>query len=583
MKKFIRLPGLGAFAVIVLLIGGSVYLFADSLAAAAIKKSFSKVTGLEMKIAKTDLTFSPLGIKLDGIEISDPDHPSRGHLLIESSAFDLDPGKLLRRKAIINQMTADGVQQIKPSPAELMQARAEQLQPTQAEPVKEKRALPKMKKLDIEEIMRNEQLETLNIVSNTETEITARQAFWQQRLKELPDQPKLTEYQTRLQTIKQTDTRDLQAVLKATNDLKQIKNELESDIRLIQTTRTELSQEKGRLQKMIDKAKAAPANDIRRLQRKYSPSSQGVANISRLLFGDKIATWVKRGLDGYTAAAPYIKRMRQPDKPVEAKPERAKGQFVRFKEHEPLPDFLIRNLQLSVIMTNGTLGGSIQNITARQEILGQPLTFSLTGEDRQGISLQLDGSVDRTKPETARDAFSLKVDNYPLNDIEISAGSLPLTLERAAVASTISGNRINEQIRADAATVASQAQFSSELPEGDIIYGPIAEALLDIHSFSLNTTINGTFDDYKIDLSSDLDEILKRVGRRAMQAYSERFKQELSAAVEAKVKQPLEDLDQQLAEMAKVDQELAERLELIRALLGDDAFSNLLGGFKLPF
>ena len=104
--------------------------------------------------------------------------------------------------------------------------------------------------------------------------------------------------------------------------------------------------------------------------------------MSRLLFGAKINRWVEQAIAWHERLKPVLQRSQKKEKgPDKIKPIRGKGVNVRFKEHEPLPDFLIRRVKTSLLVDAGNFTGNIQNITPDQDILGTPLTFTFSGKN----------------------------------------------------------------------------------------------------------------------------------------------------------------------------------------------------------
>ncbi len=115
--------------------------------------------------------------------------------------------------------------------------------------------------------------------------------------------------------------------------------------------------------------------------------------------------------------------------------------------------------------------------------------------------------------------------------------------------------------------------------------GPVAKAvsgaLADVKAFRADAEISGTRQDYRIDFSSDLDQVLKNAVGRQIQAQLGKFQGDLQAAVMEKVKGPLGGANSEIAGLDGVGRELAERLNIGDGLLKSGAGGR--SGLKLPF
>src|SRR5512145_542918 len=101
MKKWIRWWGLIAFAAVTSLIFIFWLFLADGIVRRLVERTGTSIVGAEVNVSAADLTFSPLGLTLSGIQVTDPKAPSTNSLEIGRVAFTLDSLNLLRRKVII--------------------------------------------------------------------------------------------------------------------------------------------------------------------------------------------------------------------------------------------------------------------------------------------------------------------------------------------------------------------------------------------------------------------------------------------------------------------------------------------------
>jgi hypothetical protein len=97
--------------------------------------------------------------------------------------------------------------------------------------------------------------------------------------------------------------------------------------------------------------------------------------------------------------------------------------------------------------------------------------------------------------------------------------------------------------------------------QGTAISQAIAGALSGITNASASAKIMGTIDDYTIKISSDLDDILKKVVDKAIKKQTARFKQDLQDGVMTRTKGPLANASGSFTDFGGIAKELTARLQ----------------------
>jgi uncharacterized protein (TIGR03545 family) len=337
----------------------------------------------------------------------------------------------------------------------------------------------------------------------------------------------------------------------------------------------------------VEQAQKAPMEDVRRLRGKYSLSPQGVQNMSRILFGERISAWMNTGLSWYGRLKPVLERSKKEEKGVEVvKPLRGKGLDVRFKEYAPLPDFLIRKTGVSLQVDAGKFSGTIQNITPDQEILGLPLTFTFSGSNLKDIqSIVVNGDLNHINPSRPKDTINARIQKYRINEIKLSDNTqLPLTLAAGLVDSDIRASIEGNAISAGLAAQVKSVHLTSDAKEPrSPLAGAIVSALSSISHFNVQADIKGTLNDYSISLTSDVDRVLRDAAARLVQEQSARLEKMLTSAIEEKTQGPLKNLQEQFGSLAGIGQELDGRKNEFSDLLKEALLFTSKGGIKLPF
>jgi uncharacterized protein (TIGR03545 family) len=309
--------------------------------------------------------------------------------------------------------------------------------------------------------------------------------------------------------------------------------------------------------------------------------------MSRLIFGPNVGGWTQKAIDWYNKLSPFLGRVKEKAKGPEAvKPMRGRGVDVRFKEHSPLPDFLIREAKASVELQAGNLAGMIKNITPDQDILGTPLIFEFSGKKMKGFdSISIEGAMDRVIPSRSKDTVDAKIVGYEARDVTLSDNpELPVNLEHGRADLQLSGLISGDKIAANLTAGVKSISLKTPLQDGSgLLARAIGSALSEVSGFTVKAAVTGSLEEYDIQLSSDLDRVLQSVAGKAVQKQAAIFENDLRREVFAKVNGPLSEVRGSLVGFDSIANELTSRLNLGNGLLGSMGTGSTGSGFKLPF
>ncbi len=428
MKRWIRWQGLIAFVVVVCSVTTLWLFFLDGFVKRMIEKAGTSLAGAEVDLAAADVKLFPLGITLNGLQVTNPEEPATNSLECARIALSLDSLNLLRRKVIVNEMAAEGVR------FDTKRAR-----PGRVPKPPEKKTEEKSSSLslsfsmpDAKKILETEQLESPKLIETASADLSRGQDDWQKRMNELPDRAAIDAYKARIQKINQSKKSGIAGLAGELGEVRALTKDLEQELERLKKSRTAFSADLSSAQKLVADMQKAPMNDVRRLRDKYGISTAGLQNMSQALFGDSIGSWVRTSLLWYNRLQPVFRSAvdKKGDKQV-VKPLRGRGVNVRFKESRPLPDFLIIRTAVSAELDAGMFAGTIRNITPEQQVLGSPLTFSFSGEKlKTAQAMELTGALNHVAPSNADDTARYALRGYRVKDLALSGSKdLPVTLQ----------------------------------------------------------------------------------------------------------------------------------------------------------
>ena len=590
MKRWIRWKGLIAFAACVVVIALVWVLVVDAVVRKVIETAGTRAVGARVDLDAADLSLFPTGLTLTGLAVTNPDAPMENAVEIGRMAMDLDPGYLIRRKVIVNHLQVEGLAFNTPRKTsgevpELARQRAARKGSRVAdssraavEKVCGEIRMPSLEKPDLEAILAKEPLESIALAKGLDEKLRTEKARWEKELERLADEKTLAEYKQRIDKLKGSGG-SLGSILGAAGEAQQLQADIQKDLKLIKTAQNTFTTEYKAYQQQVGDLVRAPEKDIRRLMDKYSLSPAGLANLSQLIFGQRLCGWVQTAADYYAKIKPYVGKASgtADSAPQERTPLRGKGKNIRFAETPPMPDFLIRSLNVDAALDIGKLTGKAENITTDQHMLGRPTTFAFLGREMQRIaSLNLIGTVNFTQPGTPKSDLRLGVKGLGVKALKlIQEGDLPLTLKQAAGDLDLNletvGDALDAVVKADFGNV----EFSTgESGQATAVTAAIQSALAGVQRFGFKADVAGTLEAYTLKITSDLDRILKSAVGSLIEKEAAKFQAALQQRISAQLQDPLQQAQGSLSGLGGIETELANRLNL-----GND----LLKGLKLPF
>jgi uncharacterized protein (TIGR03545 family) len=584
--KLVRWQGLIAFVVVLIVVMGVWFLVVDSVIEAVIEKTGTYIVGAKVELQAADLSISPFGISLTGLEVTNPDAPMTNAVQVDRMALSVEGAKLFRRKVIVKEMTLAGVRLNTPRKTSGAISRRPSAVPAVSKRTAyDKFTLPALAIPNVNEILQREKLQSLELVKSLQADLQAEKEQWQKRLAELPDKAKLAQYKERIDKVQSAKKGGLAGMLGGAKEVVAVQKEIRGDLDLIKTASNKLEKNLASFRKRINEAAEAPQADVNRLKEKYTLSPEGLTNMSRLVFGGKVSKWADTALDWYERLRPVLERVKERKKGSEVvKPVRGKGANVRFKEYEPLPDFLIRTARVSMEIPAGSIEGQIRNITPDQDVLGIPLTYNFSGENLKGLqSVKLNGALNHVNPSSPIDTANLDVSGYQAGDLSLSdSPQFPIALKKASADFNANAVLSDQTLKANLLADLKSVEISTGAKKDD---SPLAKAmassLSDVKRFYVKADISGTLKDYNMRLSSDLDRVLKDAVGKQVKTQAARLEKELKAGISEKVNGPLGDLRADLGGLDAVGSELTSRLNLGSDLLkGTEKKGS--EGLKLP-
>jgi uncharacterized protein (TIGR03545 family) len=537
MKQWIRWSGLAGFFAISAILA-LIWIFA---AGPVIKYSIetfgSQAANAKVEVDDISLTFAPFGIEIQGLQVTNADKPMENLLQFERAVADIELLPLLLGKSIVNEVTLTGL--AFSTPRESSGALRNVSSTDQSSSAEDQTVGDKVKDLSqkalptADELLSREPLLTEQRGKAFKHNLETIKTDSDKAIEALPDSKTLASYEDDFKRITSGSFDSIKDFQQRKKEFEQLKKRIKQDKEAINRVSKVLVEGKNELQKQWSDLQKAPAEDFNNLTRKYKLDGAGVANFSRLLFGDKVGEWSQLGLYWYEKARPFLVSDDNATAALqdEVKISRREGRFIHYQTDRPLPDLLVRQINLELESELGQIAVKIIDVTDQQDVINRPTRIIATGKGLKSIqSLNLNGSLDhRVAP--GKDVFDLTIKSMALQDYDV--GAMGLKLERSEVDITAQAELVAGALAANTVAQFTQSKFSSK--DNTQVAIEMAKALAKIDRFDIQAKAKGDLTAPNVSIKSNLDSQLS-------QAFNQRLnekQQELEAQLKKSLNQKL--------------------------------------------
>lgn len=539
MQKLIRWPGLIAFFVITGLIAAIVILFLDFWIKLAAEKGLESSTGAEVNIAQVTHTFSPFGVTLTGIQLTDPATPTLNQVQADEVTAQIELAPLLLRKVIIDDLTISGVQFAQPRESEGAVYR------TASAAIKEElqEAFDPKNLPSVDEILAQSPLKTTKAVEETQAAYKKHSEILKEKYQQLPSKDALENYKKRVETITNTDYKNLVELAKAKEEFDALRAEIQTDKRKLTEFKEAASAAKGDMAPKLAKLKSAPGEDYAQLQALIAGDEGAIKDVTTMVFGEKAGEFSQYVLGAYDLAAPMLAS----SKAEQAEEQAYNGRWVAFDDTAALPDFLVRNADISIKWRTESVLSVWHDITNQHDKIGRPTTFKVDSNASslwQSLKLNGDFWLNDTGVKANQD-WNLR--GLALADVDLlNQEKLSSTLLKGLLSSSGKAS-INKNVISGSGNAAlSQLQLTAT--GSNNLTNVIAETLTGLSNLSINSDISGTLGDMDLSFSSDLDKQLASAMLSNLSGDQNSKLAELKQKLNAKIEGPLGATDSEMSQ-----------------------------------
>lgn len=577
---WIRWSGVITVLALVSIVVGGGYVLGSWGLKNQLEKTASEAWGAQVDIGSIGLSLSPLAIEVRELAITDPDQPMQNLLNIERIHLAVNLYHLVVGRFVMEEVDISGLalNQPRKTSGEIVRKQAEKPVEKPKQQDQSKSFMPSFDLPKAEDVLARETLQTVEQANKVEQELKQLEQEWAQAQANLPTEASIRAYQQELETLFKGPFKDLADIQQRHKRLVELQKQISADQKAIETAHKVLNDGIKQVRQDVTYLQKLPNEDLQRLLSTYSLDQSGLANVTYLLFGEKVQQPLQMALDWYQKAQPllaWLAEYQQEQAAAKAvKPARAFGEYVQFVEFDPQPDFIIKQLRFNGALDWGRIEADVKDINFDHAQSLKPVRFVIQAQPNsrdmplvfKGFSSALEGDQVLTRADITWPSYVVK--DWLVSDND----SLPLSLKSAMT--DISGQiNLFGLSRSDSYLDLNyrQVEFDLSASKSADVKRYIAPAFKDIDQFSVNTRLTGRLTSPTVDIGSDLDRKLSQAFDAVYQQQLKVFKQDLERQLNAKLDAVKAPIESELKRLGVDQNKLSEQQKQLQAWLSEDA------------
>ena len=546
--KFFRWQGLVVFVILAAGISAFSYFFMDPIIESSLEEKGSEAlkTQIEMDSLTTSLKKQAIDIK--GLAVANPDNLMQNMVEVSAFRFNVDAGQAVYKKLIVDEMALEGIRlnTERKTPAKVYnkaKGKANDETSPSGEDSGAKSDFSFASGLDIkspEDILKSEKLETLEAVESSKKQLQDMKVKWEEKIKNELSPQAIDEIKQRILELKEKAKKPaLDNIQGLTSEFQAVRADIQGKLDSIPKLKEELQKDIAQSKKMVADLKSLPQKDFERLKKKYSLSAEGGGNLVGTLLKGPVKEKLDKFWKYYRMVSPYLNGGDKKEATAEETYVRGKAVWIPFGQNARMPDFLVRHASLSMNLFDTNIAGNLQDLSDNQKVYGKPAVLKfLSKEDDRFDQFSLQMQLDRTKAE-AQDSINGEVRALRLEKMEVGDGMM---IEKglanlSGVFRIVGENQVAGTLQANL----SQLALSISEKEGDEIFNSVAKALGDVREFMVEVSVNGTMEDYELDIHSNLNNIISGAVKNLVADKAKEFESSLKASIGEATLGPLGD------------------------------------------
>lgn len=561
-RSAFRWQGLLAFIIILVLLVAFSLLLLNSILKWTMEYNLGQLNGAEVNIAEVDHHWSPLGLELTGVELTDPAAPMQNRVVVGRLSATVNVEQLLLGRIHLEEVVSTGIRVAQPrrSAGEVYQLPSAD---SVANELRQQFANFELNLPSTDEVMSRLQLQTPAAIAKAREQLEAQQTKLAEAKQALPTEEKIKSYEQQVKAITEADYSNPAALARAQQEFEKLKQQFEQDRAAVLAFKEVASESADTIKALFAEVRTAPARDLERAKQLMQLNSEGLSEITAVIFGEQVQQWSQYILLAYEQLAPMLARSADVEPVAD---ERAQGDWVEFAAASAPPSFLIKHAVTEFVFGETQVEVDWQNITHQHAQLGQPTTFRARGENSNlwrvlNLNGELALTADGVDARQQWQVQGIQLQQLALAESQQFAATILSTLLDSEGSVALRDSQLSGGGTVRLADLAMQA--SAENKWANVV----AQALQKLTHLDIQTDVSGAMTAPVFALHSDLDRQLGSALQSAALDQAETQLQGIRADLQAQANGFLGDSEQDFNEILALVTDAENREQRLQSLL----------------
>jgi len=457
--------------------------------------------------------------------------------------------------------------------------------------------------LNVDSLMAKVNIQTPEKVDSLRNGIQRTYSKWDSTFNNTPIEKEIAIAKNTVEAIKINEIKDPKKAIEAIENLQKLKKQIDSLKTKAENLKNNFEQDYGSTRNQISQIDNWIKEDYQRALSVAKLPDLDVQNIGKALFGQNLLGDYAAYLEYVALAREYGSRLTGDEEGEENIP-RYEGLDYEFSDKYEWPGFWFKNIELSG-RTKSDIGiqGSVTNISSSQVKTGEPVIFSLSGEDENQVSLSLSGEFNYLE-EAPRERFNFNYAGFTLFEARLSGSDLlPYELKSGKGELNLDLNIVDRRIDSRIDYLAKDISFDFEAAGApkNRIESLIRNAIASADNIDVTALVDNTEGPLRVRVRSNVDDLFMNALRQTVSQEVENAKRKIEAEVqkqvegrkeqlaefkqekEAEIRQRYEELQAKVDEQVKRVEEKREELEKKKKELEDELKNKIRNRIGIDF
>ncbi|BFM12245.1 hypothetical protein R50072_23980 [Simiduia litorea] len=481
----------------------SVYLFAGRMLKFGMVSALEEAVQAEVNIDYVGVNFAPLGLEIEGLQVTDRANPTHNSVSFERAAASLEMWPALLGYWIIDELSVDGMAYglARKSAGEVFH-RAEKDEEAEQGFSVSAQDLP-----DQDELIARMDLKTpakAQALADVASEELAALGKLQEQL---PNEAQLKQYETQIKALTDSKIKNANDLAEKTQALKAIKAQLEQEKAKLKQVSKQIAASKTKQQEALAELKAASDSDWSKAQQLANLSEGGLAGIAQILLGEAWASKLAQVQALYAMVEPYLEQTSASGESRTdegASDEPVLPNRILPLPRQPYPNLLVKQANVSWLMAGGEVQMKAQNITAQHALINSPTNFSMQGLNLPKLkAFNLTGDLAIFDQLTSNLTWTLS--DYKFDALALGKGTTRLQLLAGSLMSEGSLGLLGDQVTQTSSFTLMQPMFEQV---GSDAMGQLVDVLNKQQRLPFMIAASGSIEAPKVSVTSSVDKLI---------------------------------------------------------------------------